>query len=131
MHTLFADGACRGNPGPAGAGWVIFGADGKEVASGSQNLGRGTNNTAEYDALILGLQAAKKRRVNALEVRMDSLLVVSQLRGEWKVKQPQLRLRWEQAARLAGDFASVSFSHVPRAQNARADRLASEGVDKL
>ena len=85
---LYADGAARGNPGPAGAGAVLYDEKGKLVAELARPLGHATNNVAEYSALILGLEEAKRRGAVAIDVRMDSLLVVQQMRGLWRIKHP-------------------------------------------
>ena len=87
---LYADGAARGNPGPAGAGAVLLDEDGTVVAELTLALGRATNNVAEYSALILGLEEAKRLGANAIDVRMDSKLVVEQLSGRWRTKHPGL-----------------------------------------
>ena len=137
MHfTIHADGGSRGNPGPAGAGAMIRDELGNSVASVSQFLGTRTNNFAEYEAVILGFEALKKivpatkRKNTDVVVKMDSELVVKQMRGEYKVRHPVLK---EQQARLLqtlGAFGVVSFAHVPREENSDADALANEAMDR-
>lgn len=126
----------RGNPGPAGAGAMLRDELGNAVASVSQYLGTQTNNYAEYEAVILGFGAltkivpAAKRSKTDVVVKMDSELVVKQMNGEYKIKNPSLK---EQAARLKkimATFGSVSFTHVPREENSDADTLANAAMDR-
>lgn len=127
---LRTDGASRGNPGPAAAGVVIETPDGALVAKGKLYLGEMPNNQAEYRALILGLKAIARYQPTQVRVYMDSELVVKQMRGEYKVRHPELTPLWTEAQQLAGALPAVSFNHVPRAQNALADRLANEALDE-
>jgi ribonuclease H / adenosylcobalamin/alpha-ribazole phosphatase len=138
MHfTLYADGGARGNPGPAGAGCVVFDTAGKRVVEVADYLGVATNNVAEYEALVRGLEALHKAypqgyfHTVSLVVRMDSKLVIEQLKGAYKVKHPNLIPRFLAARNvLARHFGDVMFEHVPREQNADADALANEAMDK-
>lgn len=129
--VIYTDGGARGNPGPAGAGAVII--DGTKTYEVKKYLGeRQTNNYAEYEAVALALAYAKKLDFTdrQLEVRMDSQLVVEQLSGNWKIKEPTLK---EQAAKVHGllaDFAGYKFKYVPRAQNKEADRLVNDALDE-
>ncbi len=127
--VLRTDGGSRGNPGPAGAGVVIESAAGKVLAQGRRFLGRITNNQAEYHALILGLQAVARYQPLAVQVLLDSELVVHQMNGRYQVKDAGLRPLYEQAKQLADTLPAVSFAHVPRSQNHRADALANEAMD--
>jgi probable phosphoglycerate mutase len=125
-----ADGGSRGNPGPAGYGAVVRDADtGQLLTEVSGGLGSTTNNVAEYSGLIAGLRAAVKEGATAAEVRMDSKLVVEQMSGRWQVKQPHLRPLASEAAGLARELGDVTYTWVPRARNAHADRLANEAMD--
>ena len=125
-----ADGGSRGNPGPAGYGAVVRDADtGQLLTEVSGGLGSTTNNVAEYSGLIAGLRAAVKEGATAAEVRMDSKLVVEQMSGRWQVKQPHLRPLAGEAAGLARELGNVTYTWVPRARNAHADRLANEAMD--
>ena len=126
---VYADGAARGNPGPAGAGAVLLDERGNVVAELARGLGRATNNVAEYSALILGLEEAQRRGATAVDVRMDSLLVVQQMRGLWRIKHPGLKDLAVRAATLLASFPERGIRHVPRAENAHADALANRGVD--
>src|ERR671917_186584 len=125
-----ADGGSRGNPGPAGYGAVVRDADtGELLAEVAAGLGTATNNVAEYSGLIAGLGAALKEGADSAEARMDSKLVVEQMSGRWQVKQPHLRPLVSEAAGLARQLGDVTYTWVPRARNAHADRLANEAMD--
>jgi ribonuclease H / adenosylcobalamin/alpha-ribazole phosphatase len=128
--VIEADGGSRGNPGPAGFGAVVRDADTgqvlREVAAG---IGVASNNVAEYRGLIAGLQAALDLGADDVEVRMDSLLVVNQMSGVWKIKHEAMRPLATEAAALVRRLGNVRFGHVPRAQNTHADRLANEAMD--
>jgi ribonuclease HI len=126
--VLQTDGASEGNPGPAGAAYVIFGQDGKELERGSKPLGSATNNVAEYQALLLGLSAATSKGASELVVKLDSELVVKQMLGQYRVKHPDLQPLHQQARRAASAFRRIQFLHVPREKNRIADRLASQAA---
>ncbi|MEU6267580.1 bifunctional RNase H/acid phosphatase [Saccharopolyspora shandongensis] len=126
-----ADGGSRGNPGPAGCGAVVRDAESGEVlAERSIGLGVVTNNVAEYQGVIAGLRAAAELGAAELEVRMDSKLVIEQLAGRWKVKHVNLQPLAAEARQLIAGFGRVDLTWVPRAQNAHADRLANEAMDR-
>lgn len=127
--VVYCDGAARGNPGPAGAGAVLFDEDGRVVATARAKLGETTNNVAEYHGLLLGLKLAREQGVGRVEVRMDSELVVRQVRGEYKVKKPHLRELHQQVREAATEFEEVILLHVPRTENAEADRQANLAID--
>lgn len=127
---LHADGGARGNPGPAGIGVVLTDADHNVVAEIARGIGQTTNNVAEYTALIAGLELALARGVTDLEVRMDSELVVSQLKGEWKIKNDRLRSLAVRARGLFDRFEHASIDHVGREENADADKLANQGMNQ-
>jgi broad specificity phosphatase PhoE/ribonuclease HI len=124
-----ADGGSRGNPGPAGYGAVVRSPSGSVLAERSGSLGHTTNNVAEYTGLIEGLRAAQEVGATEVEARLDSKLVVEQLSGRWKVRQPHLVPLARQAMSLARTFSSIRFQWVPRNRNAHADRLANEAMD--
>ncbi len=126
LHT---DGGSRGNPGPAGAGGLLLDANGDRVEDFSIPLGEATNNEAEYHALIEGLKRAKARRPSRLVVRADSLLVVQQMRGAWRIKDRKL-VKLHLEARRHLPACPVVFEHVPREQNVEADRLANLAMDQ-
>ncbi len=121
---LEIDGSSLGNPGPAGAGVVIRDARGQPLAEISAFLGEDTNNGAEYRALLLGLEAAREMGARRVEVKADSELLVSQVRGWYRVRVPRLRELCHQARAWLEEFDSWGIEHVPREANARADELA-------
>lgn len=127
---LYADGAARGNPGPAGAGAALVDEDGHVVAEAMRHLGHATNNVAEYTALIIGLEAARRHDVQDLEIRMDSKLVVEQMNGKWRIKHPNLKPLATQAGALLATFPKRRISHIPREQNGVADALANRAIDE-
>jgi len=127
---LYVDGASRGNPGPAGAGAVLFGPDGGKRAEGSRYLGETTNNVAEYQALLLGLELARQRGVKRLQVYADSELVVRQLLGTYQVKKPHLLPLWRRAHEALQKFDTYAISHLDRSFNQEADRLARQAIDQ-
>ncbi len=126
---LRTDGASRGNPGPAAAGIIIENEQGKLLAQGKKYLGQMTNNQAEYRALILGLQAIARYQPAAVQVCLDSELVVHQMNGRYQVRDAALRPLYQEAQKLAAALPQVQFHHVPRRQNAHADALANEALD--
>jgi ribonuclease HI len=128
--TLYADGASRGNPGPAGAGAVLFDETGRLVAELARPLGRATNNVAEYSGLILGLEEAKRRGATAVDVRMDSKLVVEQMRGLWRIKHPGLKPLALRAGELLASFPEREIRHVRREENSLADALSNRAIDE-
>jgi probable phosphoglycerate mutase len=126
-----ADGGSRGNPGPAGYGAVVRDADtGEVLAERAASLGRTTNNVAEYNGLLAGLRAAAELDPAAVEVRMDSKLVVEQMSGRWRVKHPDLQPLHAQGRALAAALPAVTFGWIPRERNTYADRLANEAMDE-
>ncbi len=128
-YQLYTDGGARGNPGPAGAGALLLAPNGTEVEAISAYLGEMTNNQAEYRALLLGLQAAIDNDVRHLEVRMDSELIVKQMKGEYKVKHPDMKVLNAQANALIVEFDTISFHHIRRELNSDADALVNQAID--
>jgi ribonuclease HI len=128
--TLYADGAARGNPGPAGSGALLLDEGGQRLAELALPLGHATNNVAEYRALILGLEEARRRGVDEIDIRMDSMLVVRQMQGLWKIKHPGLRPLALRAGALLAEFAKRNIEHIPREENWRADALANRAIDE-
>lgn len=123
--TLQFDGGSRGNPGPAGYGIVLAAADGTPLVTVGSFIGNATNNVAEYRGLIRGLNEALKLGATRLRVVGDSELVIRQMRGEYKVRNPGLKPLYEQANALATKFASIGFEHTRRHNNGLADKLAN------
>jgi ribonuclease HI len=130
VFTAHCDGGSRGNPGPSGYGAVIEDADGRVVARLSAFLGHQTNNYAEYSGLLAVLTWATGNGVKRLCVVSDSELMVKQMKGLYKVKNPGLRTLWEEAKRLAARLGRFEMRHTLRGGNQEADRLANEAMDK-
>ena len=127
--VIYADGAARGNPGPAGIGIVIEDERGRVLKELSQFAGQKTNNQAEYIALIQGLAAAAEYQAEAILVRLDSELLVRQLRGEYKVKSPLLKPLRNKVQKLLARYKVVGIEHIERQYNRAADRLANRAID--
>ena len=123
------DGGSRGNPGPAGYGARFTSPDGTVVAELREAIGVATNNVAEYRGLLAALRYAVDHGYADLTVRSDSLLLVCQMRGEYKVKNPGLQTLHAEARRLVSGLGRVRFEHVRREENTDADRLANEAMD--
>ncbi len=128
--TVNFDGGSRGNPGPAGIGVVLAAEDGTTLVTKGKYIGANTNNAAEYKALILGLREAAQLGATSILIRGDSELVIKQMRGEYRVKNPALKQLFEQASDLAAGFKSVKFEHNLRHHNSLADRLANLAMDR-
>ena len=123
------DGAARGNPGPAGAGVFVEAEDGNPAEEHFEALGHTTNNVAEYSALLLALKRARERGDTSVSIASDSLLLVQQVLGRYKVKAPHLKPLLAEALVLAKRFTRFAIRHVPREENKKADRLANLGAD--
>ena len=134
--VIYADGGARGNPGPAGSGAVVLDSKDKVLAEVSEFIGHTTNNVAEYKALLGGLAAAVRLFEGEtyemdIEVRMDSELVIKQLKGQYKVKHPNLKPLFVQAKELIDAyFPNITYTHVRREKNKLADALANQAMDK-
>ena len=130
-YLLQFDGSSKCNPGISGAGAVIYNYEneiwGKSVFVGNKN----TNNQAEYTGLIIGLTEAKNMDIKHLTVEGDSLLVIKQMRGEYKVKSDKLLDLYNQAKELANSFETISFNHIYRNNNKRADELSNIGIELM
>jgi ribonuclease HI len=140
LRTLIVrtDGAARGNPGPASLGAVLIEAagpasrrpDAPPIASISEYLGVQTNNVAEYTAVLRALSLAYELEAQAVDMLLDSKLIVEQLHGRWRVKDAKLILLHAEAKALLSRFTRWSATHVPRAQNKQADALCNEAIDR-
>ena len=126
VHT---DGGARGNPGPAGVGVVVTTEDGEVLAELAEGIGPATNNVAEYRAAIAGLRLAEETGARKVLLRADSRLLVEQLAGRFRVKNPTLQRLHEETRSLMRRFDRVDLEHVRRERNADADRLANAGID--
>jgi len=130
LLTINCDGAARGNPGPAGIGAVVADSAGRVLAEIAEGIGVATNNVAEYKAALAGLERAAELGGRRVLVRSDSRLMVEQLDGRWRVKNPTLISLHTQVRTVAKGFDAVAYEHVPRGLNKHADRLANRGVDE-
>lgn len=128
--TIYADGASRGNPGPSAIGVVILAEDSSPIHRVSRRIGHGTNNEAEYRAAIAGLEAALALGATRATLRMDSELVVRQLLGRYRVRNPRLRPLWGRLEELRRRFHCLRVERVPRAENRLADALANQALDR-
>jgi ribonuclease HI len=126
VHT---DGGSRNNPGPSGIGVVFSDEKGKVLETHKGYIGEATNNVAEYRALVEALRIMKKFDAKDIEIRLDSELVVKQMRGEYKVKEPALKELNIKAKELAF-FKGIIFKHIPREKNKLADKLVNEAIDE-
>jgi len=130
---IYSDGGARGNPGPAAIGAVVLDPatdPPTPLATVSERIGVTTNNVAEYRAVIAALEAARPYFARAVRVRCDSMLVIRQLQGAWRVKQPHLRPLYEQARALLAGYEVVDLAHVRREDNVDADLLVNAALDQ-
>ena len=127
---IYTDGGARGNPGPAGIGVAIYDEKKTLLATYKSYIGEATNNQAEYQAVILALEKALEMGAKSIDFKLDSELVVKQLRGEYKVKNEQLAVLVQDIFQLSNKFESINYSHVPREQNKLADKLVNEAIDE-
>jgi ribonuclease HI len=126
IHT---DGASRGNPGPAGAGWIISAPGGEVLGEGGAFLGKKTNNEAEYEAVIRALKAAQKLGADEVMLHSDSELLIKQLNGDYQVKNARIAVLHAAARDAMRGFRQVRAAHVRREQNSAADAMANEAID--
>ena len=128
---IYTDGAARNNPGPAGLGVVFYDKNAKVISSFKKYIGEATNNQAEYKAVILALQKAKKIKAKKIKVYMDSKLVVEQVNGNYKIKEPILKkLYWQIRDLILETGGNIEFIHIPRIKNKQADKLANQAIDE-
>lgn len=128
-YSLYFDGCSKGNPGPSGIGAVIY-KNGDEISASCENIGNRTNNESEYCALIIGLEEAIKLDITSLCVYGDSLLVINQANKIYKVKNENLLILYEKFRALKCKFKYITFTHIYRSHNKRADQLANMGLIK-
>ncbi len=134
MHIrIYTDGGSRGNPGPAASGAVLKSlsakGEGEIIATASKFLGTDTNNQAEYTAIIIGLEKAHKLGARVIELYMDSELAVKQLKGQYRVKNPEIAKRFLEVKNLIQKFERVTFTHVRREKNTEADAIVNKVLD--
>jgi ribonuclease HI len=128
--TLQFDGGSRGNPGPAGIGVVVSAADGTPLVTLGRFIGRATNNVAEYRALITAMVEAKKLGAKKVVIRGDSELVIKQMKGEYRVKNPDMKMLYDEAQELIAQFDQARIEHNLRNKNEMADLLANLAMDR-
>ncbi len=128
--TIEFDGGSRGNPGPAAIGVVVRAQDGTPVVTLGRGIGRATNNVAEYRALIAGLEKAKELGAKRLIIRGDSELIIKQMRGEYRVKHPDMRELYDEAQHLLHQFDEAKIEHNLRHKNELADKLLNLSLDR-
>ena len=126
---IHADGAARGNPGPAAIGATIKDEQGKLITSISQRIGNTTNNQAEYRAIIAALEKAVSLGITHVEVNSDSELVARQIKGSYRVKKAELKPLYQQVKQLQDSLEGFTITHIPREQNVEADKLANMALD--
>lgn len=128
---MYSDGGSRGNPGPSACGYVLYTMDDVIIIENGSYLGVTTNNQAEYQSLKTGLEEAVRQGINILHVHMDSLLVVNQMKRIFKIKNQDLLPLYNSVVELTKNFEKISFTHVPRERNKRADSLVNQVLDTI
>ncbi len=131
LVKVYTDGACRGNPGSGAIGILISDGEGNVLDQHKECIGDCTNNIAEYAALSKGLDLAVKHTRKKVEVYSDSKLVVHQMRGEWRIKQPHLKTLFNEVKRKEAQFENVNYNHIPRTNEfiKQADQMANDALD--
>lgn len=129
--SIYTDGGARGNPGPAAIGVVILNEQGERISEISKCIGPATNNVAEYLAVVYGLQEAVYLRAHKIILHVDSQLVAKQLKGEYKVKDQNLRKFFDISASLLQKFGIIEIREIPRAKNKNADDLVNKALDSF
>lgn len=127
--TIYIDGGSRGNPGPSGIGVVIFDKSGKKIKELSKYIGETTNNIAEYNALLYGLEEALILRADEVLLNMDSELVAKQLTGDYRVKDPGIKPLFERAVNMLKGFTNFEIRHIEREKNKEADKLVNKAIN--
>ncbi len=127
--VINTDGGARGNPGPAGIGVIIKSEDGEMLYQYGGYIGEATNNVAEYKALIKALQEAKHLGGTSLRIQMDSELIVKQMHGTYKIKEPTLQGLAQEVIKLLKEFSGHTFVHVRREFNKEADAMVNQAID--
>jgi len=133
-HTfvrIYSDGASRGNPGPAGAGAVLEGEDGHPIEHLGRFLGKQTNNHAEYQGALLGLRRARALGATSIELLSDSQLLIRQLQGNYRVKNPGLLPLYKEALQWLAQFSKVTLTYIPREKNRAADAMSNRAIDEV
>lgn len=128
----YTDGGARGNPGPAAIGILICTLDGEIIQEHAETIGEATNNVAEYKALIAGMKKAKELKAEELDCFLDSLLVVKQLKGEYRLKHINMQKLYDEVQKIRREFKKVSYTHLSREEEnmRRADQLVNYALDE-
>lgn len=126
---IYIDGGARGNPGPAGVGVVVLDAGGKKIKDVSKYIGETTNNIAEYNALLYGLEEALILRADEIKINLDSELVAKQLNGEYRVKNSDIKPLFERALNMLKSFKHSEINHIERSKNKEADKLVNKAIN--
>jgi len=126
---IYTDGGARGNPGPAGIGVIILDAKKNKIKESCKYIGEATNNIAEYNALIHGLEEALLLKADDVVIHLDSELVVKQLNGDYRVKDPDIKPLFEKALGLLKSLNSFEIRHIERAKNKEADKLVNKAIN--
>lgn len=126
---IYIDGGSRGNPGPAGIGVVILDERGKKIKDIAKYIGKTTNNIAEYNALLYGLEEALIIRADEILINMDSELVAKQLSGDYRVKDSNIKPLFERALNMLKSFKSFEIKHIEREKNKEADKLVNKAIN--
>lgn len=129
LLKIYVDGGARGNPGPAGIGVVMQDEKGKTLKEFNKYIGVATNNIAEYNAVVYGLQEALIEKADKIELNLDSELVAKQLKGEYRVKNANIKPLFEQALHLISGFKEVNIKHIKREENKLADKLVNKAIN--
>ena len=131
-YTLYFDGCSKGNPGVSGAGYVIYDLYNNELTYNHLFVGKKqTNNYAEYIGLISGMEEANRQNIKNITINGDSMLVINQMNGIYKVNSPNIKPLYEKVKQLEKLFDNISYKHIYRKYNKRADELANIGVSML
>lgn len=132
---VYTDGGSRGNPGPGAIGIVVKNVQGKTIKEIGKFIGKSTNNEAEYKAVIEALKLISDKksedRADQIDFFIDSLLVVNQLNGDFKVKDKKIKIFWNEVKNLERNFKKIIYTHIPRTKNYEADRVVNEVLDSL
>ncbi len=126
---IYVDGGSRGNPGPAGIGVVLYDESKKKVKDFYKYIGLATNNIAEYNAVLYGLQEALFQKRDEVRLFLDSELVAQQLKGEYRVRDAKIKPLFEQALHLISGFKKVEIKHIDREKNKEADKLVNKAIN--
>ena len=130
-YIIYTDGGSRGNPGPGAIGIVVKDDKNKVVKEIGKFIGKVTNNEAEYRAVIEALKSCHEDKAKELQFYIDSLLVVNQLNGDFKVKDKKIKIFWGEVKTLEKSFSKVNYTHIPRTKNYHADKIVNEVLDSL